>query len=212
MRQFLYSEISNAYGVPNIPEDQDLALAAGRKLATELLDPLVDTFGAIEIRSAYRSPTVNALGNKLGLNCGSNEWNRAHHIWDWRDKQGGLGATACIFIPWFTEQYQNENRDWRDLGYWIHDHLPYSQVVFFNNSCAFNLNWRENPLRGVKSWIGGKGCPALIDRGKPPKEDEPTRRARYADFPPLGGYAKTVVSESLPAKILQLAKRSEAER
>ncbi len=189
MRQFLYSEIGSAYGVPNVPVDPDLALEAGRRLATELLDPLVDTFGAVEIRSAYRSPTVNELGNKLGLNCGSNEWNRAHHIWDYRDKSGGIGATACVFIPWFTERYE-AGRDWRDLAFWIHDHLPYSQLVFFSNRCAFNLNWRENPLRGIKSWIGGRGCPALVRRGAEPDEPIANRQARYADFPKLNERAE----------------------
>jgi hypothetical protein len=45
MRDFLNSEISNFYQIPNIPDDPALALTAGRALAIELLDPLVDTFG-----------------------------------------------------------------------------------------------------------------------------------------------------------------------
>ena len=32
MRDFLYSEIANFHGIPNIPDDPDLAIAAGRKL------------------------------------------------------------------------------------------------------------------------------------------------------------------------------------
>jgi len=186
MRQFLYSEISNAFGIPNIPDDIPTALKAGRCLATRSLDPLVDTFGKIEIRSAYRSPEVNTYGNQKSLNCGSNEGNKAHHIWDQRDKDGNLGATACIFIPWFTEQY-NKGRDWRDLAYWLHDHIEYSEIVFFSKNCAFNLNWRENPKRRVASWItGGKGgCPVLIQANKPPEEAADDRRNRYSDFPGL---------------------------
>ena len=34
MRDFLYSEISNHYGVPNIPESPDLAIANGRRLSS----------------------------------------------------------------------------------------------------------------------------------------------------------------------------------
>ena len=55
MRDFLYSEISNFYKIPNIPDDPDLAIKAGTKLCEELLEPLQETFGRIEIRSAYRS-------------------------------------------------------------------------------------------------------------------------------------------------------------
>jgi hypothetical protein len=55
MRDFLYSEIANFYGLPNIPDDPDLAIEAGRRLCSELLEPLQETFGGIAVRSAYRS-------------------------------------------------------------------------------------------------------------------------------------------------------------
>ena len=75
MRDFLHSEIANFYGVPNIPEDPDRAIAAGGRLCEELLEPLQATFGRVAIRSAYRAPAVNALGNRMGLSCASNESN-----------------------------------------------------------------------------------------------------------------------------------------
>src|SRR5216684_1411720 len=99
MREFLYSEIANYYGVPNIPENPKLAIEVGKHLCQELLEPLNATFGRLVIRSAYRSPTVNALGNQKGHNCASNERNYAAHIWDRTDAQGCKGATACVVIP-----------------------------------------------------------------------------------------------------------------
>jgi len=57
-------------------------------------------FGRIAIRSAYRPPTVNSFGNERqragekGYSCASNEANFAHHIWDRRDAEGRMGATA----------------------------------------------------------------------------------------------------------------------
>lgn len=62
MRDFLYSEIGNFHQIQNLPDDPSLALHTGRKLATELLEPLVETFGPIAVRSAYRSPAVNGYG------------------------------------------------------------------------------------------------------------------------------------------------------
>ncbi|GAB1363415.1 hypothetical protein MASR1M32_26510 [Rhodobacter sp.] len=50
MRDFLYSEIGNFEGIPNIPDDPDLALLTGRRLAEDLLEPLVETFGPIAVR------------------------------------------------------------------------------------------------------------------------------------------------------------------
>ena len=57
MRNFLTSEIANISGIPNLPVDPDLCLQAGRALAKHCLDPLVETFGPIDIRSGYRSPS-----------------------------------------------------------------------------------------------------------------------------------------------------------
>ncbi|MBM9593135.1 hypothetical protein [Roseitranquillus sediminis] len=184
MRDFLYSEIGNFHGVPNIPDDPDLALAAGRALAQTLLEPLVETFGPIAVRSAYRSPAVNALGNERGYNCASNEANCAGHIWDRRDAEGRMGACACIVVPWFADRYE-QGRDWLDLAWWLHDHLEYHGIEFFPIRAAFNLTWRERPERTIRSWIGPRR--KILGRGDAPGEPEERRRVRYADFPPSRG-------------------------
>ncbi|WP_216842507.1 hypothetical protein [Tabrizicola piscis] len=163
MRDFLYSEIANLHGIPNIPDDPELAIAAGTRLCTELLEPLQDVFGRISIRSAYRSPAVNGFGceqqkaGKTGYSCASNEANYAGHIWDRRDAEGRMGATACIVIPSFADRYE-AGADWREMAWWIHDHLPYSAMYFFPKRAAFNLTWREEPARVISSYINPKGC------------------------------------------------------
>ncbi len=178
MRDFLYSEISNFHGVPNIPENAELAVEVGRRLCEELLEPLNATFGRIAIRSAYRSPTVNALGNERGHNCSSNEKNYAGHIWDRLDAQGLKGATACVVIPWFAERHA-QGGDWRALAYWIHDHLPYSRLQFFPRLAAFNINWHERPVRSIYSYVSPKG---YLLRGEPAKG---VYEAMYEGFPEL---------------------------
>ena len=155
-RDFLYSEIANFHGIPNIPDDPELAIAVGRKLCMELLEPLRARFGALAIRSAYRAPAVNEFGNKNGLNCARNEANRAGHIWDQRDEKGRMGATACVVVPWFADRYA-EGADWRGLAWWIHDHLPYHALQFFPKLAAFNITWREEPERMIASFIAPKG-------------------------------------------------------
>ena len=40
LRDFLYSEVANLYGIPNIPDDPDLAIETGRALCENLLEPL----------------------------------------------------------------------------------------------------------------------------------------------------------------------------
>lgn len=180
MRDFLYSEIANFHGLPNIPEHPDVAIEAGTRLCEELLEPLNSTFGRIAIRSAYRSPTVNAFGNENKLSCARNEANYAGHIWDYRDDAGQKGATACIVIPWFADRY-DKGADWRAMAWWVHDHLPYSHMFFFPMRAAFNLTWRENPERRIDSYIAPKGC--LTRKGM--DNHEGCHADRYADFPTL---------------------------
>ena len=115
MRDFLYSEISNFYSIPNIPNNPHLAIAAGTKHCETILKPLNNIFGCITIRSAYRSCGVNEFGNKNKLNCSSNEQNYARHIWDRRDEDGYMGATACIVVKRFLPQYEKTS-DWAAFG------------------------------------------------------------------------------------------------
>jgi hypothetical protein len=152
MRDFLYSEIANFYGMPNIPSDPELALAAGRRLCEELLEPLQEQFGRISIRSAFRSSEVNGFGNEKGHNCAGNERNYAAHIWDRRDADGCMGATACIVVNSFVPYYERTGH-WEALAWWVHDHLPYSTMTFFPKLAAFNLRWHERPIRHIKSEI-----------------------------------------------------------
>ena len=178
MRDFLYSEIANWYAMPNIPDDPDTAIAAGTRLCEELLEPLNARFGRIAIRSAFRSMAVNGFGNENDLNCGSNESNKADHIWDHRDAEGNLGATACIVVPWFADAFE-QGREWQALAWWIHDHLPYSSLYFFPRRAAFNIQWRENPVRRIDSYATPKGN--LTRRGKDNWDGD--HGAHYAWFP-----------------------------
>ena len=113
MRDFMYSEISAVHGIPNVPEDSELATKAGKGLCENLLEPLREIFGHISVRSFYRSTAVNGYGNEHRLNCASNEFDRARPIWDLRDNEKCMGATACIVIPWFidSDRYK-KSRDW----------------------------------------------------------------------------------------------------
>lgn len=178
MREFLYSETANFHGRPNIPDNPDLAIEVGRKLCEDLLEPLNMAFGRVAIRSSYRSCEINAFCNENGGTCAKNEANYAGHIWDRLDADGLKGATACIALPWFTDRYA-QGADWRALAYWIHDHLPYSELQFFPAICAFNISWHEKPKKSIYSFIEPKGY-LLREAHSPSGLSE-----LYADFPKL---------------------------
>ncbi|MGC2415164.1 MAG: hypothetical protein WA459_21005 [Stellaceae bacterium] len=156
MHDFLHSEIADIHGISNLPDDPELAIEAGSRLCEELLEPLQATFGRIAVRSAYRSPAVNAYGNTHYNNCGSNERNAARHIWDRRDAHGFIGAMASIVVPWFADRYA-AGAPWQAMAWWIHDHLPYSELQFFPKLAAFNIAWHERPKRRIYSFIPPRG-------------------------------------------------------
>lgn len=180
MRDFLYSEISSVHCIPNIPDDPNLAIATGKMLCEEILEPLQETFGRLTILSGYRSPAVNAFGNTNKLNCASNERNYARHIWDRCDGQGHMGAMACIAIPWFADRYA-AGSDWRSMAWWVHDHLPYGNLCFFPKLAAFNIGWHESPERRIDSYILPKDC--LTKQGMP--NHDGNHSEWYVGFPEL---------------------------
>ena len=156
MRDFLHSEIANLYGMPNIPDDPDLAIEVGKRLCEELLEPIHARFGRLAIRSAYRSCSVNEFGNAHGHNCARNESNYGAHIWDRVDANGRKGAMACVVAPRFAD-YFDKTGNWQAMAWWIHDHLPYSTLYFYPLLGAFNIQWHEAPERRIDSYVAPKG-------------------------------------------------------
>ncbi len=232
MRDFLYSEVAEAHGIPNVPDDAELAVRAGKALCRNLLEPLRHIFGHISIRSAFRSANVNGFCNCHNMNCSSNKASYANHIWDQKDSDGFMGATACIVIPRFVDwMSEGEGRDWRVLAWFIHDHLPYSEMVFFPQNAAVNLTWRgdpgdpvqhgevrqfdgsssmivwrSEPRRRVEAHAKPKGL--LIKNGEPKKGRG--GNGHYVDFL----HRLSSASPALPDYLRQLqeAKRQEDER
>ncbi|MDJ0821051.1 MAG: hypothetical protein QNJ09_04460 [Paracoccaceae bacterium] len=186
MREFLYSEIGNIHRVPNIPDNPDLAIERGRAFCETLLDPLQETFGRVFVRSGFRSADLNRFGNENRLNCARNEYPLECHIWDLPDVPV---AGASVVIPWFADRCEL-GRDWRDLAWWMHDHLDYSELWFFPKLCAFNIAWRPDPQRRIDSYIAPKGT--LLRAGAEPGESLAMRQQRYADFPSFRGIAYPV--------------------
>lgn len=151
-RDFLHSEIAAATGISNLPNDVDAAVWVGRRLCQEVLEPLQSLLGPIRIRSGYRSERINAWGNNNRLGCATNESNYGRHIWDRADENGARGAMACVVIPALADHYE-QTGDWQSFAWFLHDHLPYSEMTFFTRLAAFNIGWSERPRRTIDSFI-----------------------------------------------------------
>ena len=171
MRDFLYSEVAEVHGIANVPDDAELAIKAGKAVCRNLLEPLRRVFGHITIRSAFRSANVNGFCNCHEMDCSSNKASYANHIWDHKDGDGYMGATVCIVIPMFADWINEKpGRDWQVLAWFIHDHLPYSEMVFFVQNAAVNVTWRGDPCDhgydgDVRRFDGS--CSSIVSRSEP---------------------------------------------
>jgi len=147
-RQFLYSEIGISYGIPNIPDNLDLAVETGTTLCKDILEPIVRSFGPIVIRSGFRSAELNDFGYRNRLMCSSNEKNYAYHIWDHLSVDGCKGASACIVVPGI-ELRKTELETRQGFASWIDENLPYNAATFFKRDHALNIGWHECPARSI---------------------------------------------------------------
>ena len=112
LREFLYSETAIAHSLVNVPDDLDTAVQAGKGLCENVLEPIQQRWGKIHIRSGYRSSEVNQIGNINKHNCASNAANHGAHIWDVRDSQEFIGATACLVIPVYLNYFEKTALFW----------------------------------------------------------------------------------------------------
>lgn len=144
LRDFLYSEIAQIYGLPNVPDNPDLAIEVGTRLCQDLLEPLQAKFGRLAIRSGYRSCEVNQLGNEKGHNCSRNEANFAGHIWDRKDAAGHKGATACIVVTSFVDYYEKTG-DWQALAWWMRDFCVNQLSIVMH---SYHLMATDAPVTG----------------------------------------------------------------
>lgn len=194
MREMLYSEVANFHGMSNMPDDPELAVAAGTRLCEEILEPLHAAFGHVAVRSAFRSAEVNGFcnaklvesgGADTGYYCSDNDYSAARHIWDRRDAAGFMGATVSVVIPWYLPRFEATG-DPRPLAWWIRDHIPaYAELMFFPWLCAFNIRWYEGPSDQPIILDDGVEDRVLTDRTMASYAED--HSADYAGFPSPAG-------------------------
>ena len=182
MREFLYSEIAVHYQLRNVPDKEriDIAIEAGSKLCSLLLEPLQKQFGRVHVRSGYRSREVNAAGVQKH-NCAAD--NRGFHTWDHPSENNGIGATACISVPGVSKAVFDGTVSYESMAWWVYDNLPeWSHLEFFataehSDEVCFNIGWLEQPLKTMTSCVADrvKSCSTAF----PPPQRGRRFLARY---------------------------------
>ncbi|NNK77819.1 MAG: hypothetical protein HKP40_03815 [Litoreibacter sp.] len=173
MRDFLASDIAEFYGLPNIPENPDIAIRAAARLCQDLLEPLQERYGKLSIRAAYRSRLVHGFREKFHeahpteYCCAAEAAQAETLIWDQNGESGAMEAGICIALPQASDRFA-PGADWRSLAWWIHDNLEYSSQVYFEAGDTFFLSWSENPARVIESRMEPVGIltrPGMANHG-----------------------------------------------
>ena len=157
MRDFLYSEIANLHG---------LAEPARRPRPGDRRRP-----EAVRASARTAAGDVRAAGDPVGLSRPGGQrlrqrafpelrlertQSRAPYLGSaqrgWRHRRDGQLGRALAGRP------PRSGATWQAMAWWIHDHLPYSELQFFPKLAAFNIGWHEKPRRRISSFVPRAGC------------------------------------------------------
>ena len=94
---------------------------------------------------------------------------------------------TSLVVPWLVDRLE-QGTTWPAMAWWIHDHLPYSELQFFPKLAAFNIGWHEFPRRRITSFAEPRGLltkPGMANHGG-------SHATEYPGFPELAAaYADT---------------------
>ena len=138
VRDFLYSEAADYFGMSNMPQKPDLMVTTGRELCRRILEPLTATFGPLHIRTGYLADEI----------CAITDQPNDPFQWDRAENGVGIGAGAEIVIPGLPEQLINQGA-WRSMAYWFSEKLPIHQAIFSLERCTITVSWNSRPERAV---------------------------------------------------------------
>jgi hypothetical protein len=96
-------------------------------------------------------------------------------------KPGFVAATTTstgFAWTWLVDRLP-QGATWVAMAWWIHDHLPYSELQFFPKLAAFNIGWHEMPRRRITSFAPPRGL--LTQPGM--ANHTGTHRGEYSGFP-----------------------------
>jgi len=130
---FLYAPEAAAFGLPNQPRQPELAVIAGRALATKVLEPLVATLGCIQVREGYLSPDL------LRLAEAAEQKPDPARVWDSFDELGRMQAGVVIALPWLLDHQQAEVAT-EAMCLWIRAQLPGAAAAIGSSGCI-SLRW-----------------------------------------------------------------------
>ncbi|MEI6762238.1 MAG: peptidase m15a, partial [Betaproteobacteria bacterium] len=127
-------ETQRNLGIANLPRRPETYNAINA-LCRDLLDPIIDYFGAIKLTYGFASPGLTkhirgAIAPKLDQHVGCEVSSGGELICP-------RGGAACDFII--------EDEDMRGVADWIMTNLPFDRLYYYGKSRSIHLSYSRTP-------------------------------------------------------------------
>jgi hypothetical protein len=104
-------------------------------LATRILDPLIEYFGAIKLTYGFCSPELSRhIRERVAPSLDQ-------HVCEEQKSNGSLncsrGGAACDFLI--------EDEDMREVAKWIVENLPFDRLYYYGNDRPLHISWTDAP-------------------------------------------------------------------
>ena len=149
-------ETQEATGIANLPEQIE-SYDALLGLAENVLDPVIDWFGMIQLTFGFCSP---ALARKIP---GRIDPKRDQHAAHERNRLGNLvcdrlGAAADFLVT---------DEDMLDVARWVVQHTPFDRLYFYGNDLPIHVSFHPEP-HGQVVMMTATATGRLVPRVIPP--------------------------------------------
>ncbi len=137
LSDFIYSETAVTKGITNCPPLKGREVESIRGLCANILDPVVDRFGAISITFGYVSPELQrAIPGRMRPSI-----HNCHPA-----GKAYLGAAADF-------QTHNTEYSHKDILLWIAGNCTYDRLILYPGSSIVCVAWSDKPRSHCKQWI-----------------------------------------------------------
>lgn len=124
--------------VPNIPQQIETYTAI-ESLAVNLLDPIIDEFGSIDITYGFCS---NELSKNIKARIAPSL--DQHASFELNSRGSRICKRDGIAVDFYVTNYaQNMNV----IADWIVDNLPFDRLYFYGKDRPLHLSYSNNPVR-----------------------------------------------------------------
>ena len=151
LRDFLFSTQTSLMGVPNVPEDMDMVIRAGRALCEKVLEPVLDHFGRFAIVFGYQCREVIEL-QVTAAATPIHPRSSSPHQWDRKTFGDKIYARVDI-LPFCVEDAHVTKHK---FGHWLMHHCDIDLLMQWERSNVACITISPAPRRVWLQWNSAK--------------------------------------------------------